>query len=366
MLRFVSLLLVLLSFNTFADFDWQSHRGGRGIYPENTINGMKVSVKFPGVTTLELDVVMSKDQQVVVSHEPWMNEEMCLDPKGQTVSGKEVNLYKLTYAQIKEYDCGSKTHPRFPRQQKIKEHKPLLKDLIKELRASGKKFNIEIKSTEEDEQSGYQPEYKKFTDLVMNQILEELSPSRFTIQSFDWRVLRYLHEKYPNIEISALRESKYSHQNIVKELGFAPQIFSPDYELLSAADVAYFHKNNIKVIPWTVNSPDMMNKMIAMHVDGIITDYPDLIAEIPVDSYQHVPECPTNSNRFENKCIKIPTHAVASEQNPGWKCKPGHVQKRDGCVKIKLPRHARFEEDGKTWVCKEGYERYRSLCKRKK
>jgi glycerophosphoryl diester phosphodiesterase len=366
MLRFFPLLFVIISFNSFADFDWQSHRGGRGIYPENTINGMKVSAKFPGITTLELDVVMSKDQQVVVSHEPWMNEEMCLDPQGKPVSGKEVNLYKLTYAQIKEYDCGSKTHPRFPRQQKIKEHKPLLKDLLKELSDSGKKFNIEIKSTEEDEKAGYQPEYKKFSDQVLSLILENITPGRFTIQSFDWRVLRYVHEKYPSVEISALRETKYSRQSIVKELGFAPQIFSPDYELLSAADVAYFHKNNIKVIPWTVNSPEMMKKMIAMHVDGIITDYPDLIADIPEDSYQLVPECSANFNRFENDCIKIPAHAVASEQNPGWVCKSGYAQVRSGCVKIKLPRHARFKEDGKTWVCKEGYERYRSLCKRKK
>lgn len=365
MLRIFALLLCLLSFNALADFDWQSHRGGRGIYPENTINGMKVSAKFPQITTLELDVVISKDHQVVVSHEPWMNEEMCLDPKGKTVSGKEVNLYKLTYAQIKEYDCGSKTHPRFPRQQKIKEHKPLLKDLLSELKSTGKNFNIEIKSTEEDEKAGFQPEYKKFTDQVIKLILENLTPERFTIQSFDWRVLRYAHEKYPQVALSALRESKYSHQSIVTELGFSPQIFSPDYELLTAADVAYFHKNKIKVIPWTVNSPDMMKKMIAMHVDGIITDYPDLIADIPVDSYKLVPVCSPKYNRFEGNCIKIPAHAEASEQNPGWVCKAGYFQKRMSCSKIKLPRHARFEEDGKSWVCKEGYERYRSRCKKK-
>lgn len=356
--------IVLLSFPCFAEFDWQSHRGGRGIYPENTINGMKASVKF-GVSTLELDVVMSKDKLVVVSHEPWMNEEMCLDPKGKRVSGREVNLYKLSYEQIKQYDCGSKPHPRFPRQQKIKEYKPLLADLIKELHSSDKKFNIEIKSTPEDEKDGYQPEYREFSDKVMSVILENLPPSRFTIQSFDWRVLRYIHEKYPSVEISALRESRYSPGDIVKELGFIPQIFSPDFELLTAADVAYFHKNHIKVIPWTVNSPEMMKKMIAMNVDGIITDYPDLIAEIPKEAYGQGPECSPKHNRFEGKCVLIPKNAEASEQNPGWNCKSGYVQKRKACVKIKIPRHARLEEDGKTWVCKEGYERYRSLCKKK-
>lgn len=362
MLRFV--LLILLSLNAFADFDWQAHRGGRGIYPENTINGMKLSLKYP-ITTLELDVVISKDQQVVVSHEPWMNEEMCLDPKGKTVSGKEVNLYKLTYAQIKEYDCGSKTHPRFPRQQKVKEFKPLLKDLITQLSDSGKKFNIEIKSTPEDEAAGFQPDYKKFSEQVVSLVLSLLPTNRFTIQSFDWRVLKYLHEKYPAVELSALRESKYSTETILAEIGFKPAIFSPDYELLTAPDVAFFHKNNIQVIPWTVNSPESMKKMIAMHVDGIITDYPDLIATIPVDSYKDVSKCPSGFNRFEGKCIKIPTHAVVSEQNPGWTCKPGHLQKRNRCVKIKLPRHAHFLEDGKTWACKDGYERYRYRCQKK-
>lgn len=353
MLRFLTLCLSLLPVMSYA-FDWQGHRGARGIYPENTINAMKEAVKYP-VTTLEMDVVISKDNQVVVSHEPWMNEEACLDPKGKEVKNRQTNLFKMTYAEIVTYDCGSKIHPRFPRQKKINEYKPLLKDLIQEMLTSGNNFNIEIKSTPEDEKEGFQPEYKRFTDEVMAIVTKSLPNERFSIQSFDWRVLKYVHEKYSQVTIVALRETPYTPKGVIDELGFHPAIFSPDFELLKASDVVSFHEKKIKVIPWTVNTPEAMSKLIAMQVDGIITDYPDLIEK----------KCKKGLNYFEGKCVRIPKHAVGSEQNPGWVCRSGYIQKRDACIKIKLPRHAVFAEDGKTWVCKEGYERYRYTCKKK-
>lgn len=359
MLRFSILFVLIFSLNSFATFDWQSHRGGRGLFPENTIFAMKESLKFP-ITTLELDVVISKDHQVVVSHEPWMNEEMC-----QNAKGKEINLYKLNYQEIKKYDCGSKPHPRFPRQVKSQQHKPLLKDLLKALSKSGKRFNIEIKSTPEDEAQGFQPEYKKFSDLVMEVVLKELPTSVFSIQSFDWRVLKYLNQKHPEVKLVALRESAYVAKNVFDELGFVPAIFSPDFELLTAPDVAYFHEKNVKVIPWTVNHPEAMKKMIGMHVDGIITDYPDLIKDIPVESYQSKKKCEKGFNLFEGECVKVPAHAEVSDQNPGWVCDAGYLQKRNSCVKTKLPKHAFFAEDGKTWICKDGYKRYRYRCLKK-
>ncbi len=360
-----SLVLCLSFFPLISTaFDWQGHRGARGLYPENTINAMKEALKYP-VNTLELDVVISKDNQIVVSHEPWMSEEICLSPKGEAIKNRQVNLYKMSYADIAKYDCGSKSHPRFPRQKMIKESKPLLKDLIKDLVSSGKNFNIEIKSTIEDEKDGFQPEYKKFTDEVISLVKKLLPLNRFSIQSFDWRVLKYLNEKYPDVTLVALRESAFTLDGVITELGFSPDIFSPDYELITAADVASFHEKKIKVIPWTVNTTEAMNKMIAMHVDGIITDYPDLIKDVPASSFTNPVTCKKGYNSFERNCVKIPRHALASEQNPGWVCKYGYSQKRDSCIKIKLPRHAVFAEDGKTWVCKDGYERYRYKCKKK-
>jgi glycerophosphoryl diester phosphodiesterase len=362
MLRKSLLLISLFSFSAVAAFDWQGHRGARGLYPENTINAIKEAAKFP-ITTLELDVVISKDSDVVVSHEPWMSEEICLNPKGETVKDKEVNLYKLSYEQIKTYDCGSKLHPRFPQQKKVREHKPLLSELISETETLKYSYNIEIKSTPEDEKAGFQPEYKQFSDLVIAQITKLLPLDRFTVQSFDWRVLKYLHKTYPGIRLVALRETKYTTAEVMKDLGFAPAVFAPDYALLNPKDIVFFHSKNIKVIPWTVNNIDDMKKMIYMGVDGIITDYPNLIIEIPMDTYKLVPECSENFNRFEGKCVRIPKHAVASQQNPGWDCTSGYLQKRDSCVKIKIPKNAELQTDGKTWTCKLGFKRYRFRCR---
>ena len=355
-------LFLLVSLTAFAAFDWQGHRGARGLYPENTIHAMKEAMNFP-VTTLEMDVVISKDGLVVVSHEPWMSEEICLDSKGRAVKDRAVNLYALTYEQIKKFDCGIKRHPRFPQQKKVSEFKPLLSDLVAALEPAKYQYNIEIKSTPEDESAGFQPEYKKFTDLVMLQILKILPPNRFSIQSFDWRVLKYLHESYPQINLVALRETPYTSGDVFKELGFYPTVFSPDWTMLTKEDIAIFHTQKIKVIPWTVNSVQDMKKMILMGVDGIITDYPNLIMEIPLETYQGIPDCRKGLNRFEGKCVKIPSHAIASRENPGWVCKVSYLQKRNACVRIKLPKHAQFESDGKTWTCKEGFKRYRYTCK---
>lgn len=359
-------LLLLLSFPSLAttSFDWQAHRGARGLYPENTIAGMKLALDHP-INILEMDVVISQDLQVIVSHEPWMSEEICLDEKGQSLQGKKINLYRLTAAQIKAYDCGSKNHPRFPSQKKVVEHKPLLKDLLKEIEGLKKThYSIEIKSTLEEERDGFQPDYKKLSDLVMKEVLSILPLERVMIQSFDWRVLTYLHGLYPQLRLVALRETAYTPQTVLAELGFSPAVFSPDWSMLKASDVAFFHQRKISVIPWTVNSVETMKKMIALGVDGIITDYPNLIASLPKHSYEFSSACKSGYNRFERNCVKIPKHALPSEHNPGWVCQEHYLQRRNGCVKIQLPKHAVFSEDGKTWICQTGYERYRYRCQK--
>jgi glycerophosphoryl diester phosphodiesterase len=357
--------IILISFSAFG-FDWQGHRGARGLYPENTIGAMEEALKY-NVSTLEMDVVISKDLKVVVSHEPWMNPEMCLDPHRKEIqSERQVNLYKINYDEIQKYDCGSKVHPRFTRQVKVVVGKPLLFTLItdmekklRELRRTEVGYNIEIKSTLEDEKAGFQPEYQKFTDFVVKEVTELLPYPRFTLQSFDKRVLKYLHEKYPKVQVSALQEEKYEAQVLLKDWGFTPQIFSPDYTLLTEQDIAFFHSKGIKVIPWTVNSIEDMKKVISLKTDGIITDYPDLISQVGLKT------CKKGYNYFEGQCVSLPQHALSTTHPPGWVCEPGYNQWRFHCEKIRKPAHSIFLEDGKTWVCEEGFVRYRSKCKKK-
>ena len=275
-------IFILISIITLSShaFDWQGHRGARGLYPENTIGAMREALSFPLVTTLELDVIISQDGEVIVSHEPWMGEEICLGLDGKPVKEKAINLYKLTAAEIAKYDCGSKIHPRFSDQKKVKESKPRLKDLLAAINKTHPKipFNIEIKSLPEDEKAGFQPDIKTFTDKVIAAIKSEIDISRTHIQSFDWRVLKYIKAKYPGVKTVALTEAeKFTAKEVLKDLGFIPTVFSPYFKNLTKPLVEEFQRNGMKVIPWTVNEPADMREMISIGVDGIITDYPNRI-----------------------------------------------------------------------------------------
>lgn len=278
------ILILLIPTLSFA-FDWQSHRGARGLYPENTIGAMMVALEYP-INTLEMDVVVTADKKVLVSHEPWMSDEICLDSNKKTFTGKVHNISKIDLKDIQKFDCGSKMHPRFPTQKKIKERKPELGALLtateKKIKESGKTINysIEIKSTIQDEMADFQPTADHFTDQVMAVVKKHIPAERVMIQSFDWRILRYLHKAYPEFKTVALIEEKYEPKSVLLKLGFTPTVFSPNYEDLTKEHVDYFHSQKILVIPWTVNDRDSMNKMISFGVDGIITDYPNLIEKI--------------------------------------------------------------------------------------
>jgi glycerophosphoryl diester phosphodiesterase len=270
-------------------FDLQGHRGARGLMPENTIPAFLEALNN-GVTTLELDVVITGDGQVLVSHEPYMSHEMCLNPDGQTISAAEdqkYNIYKMTYAETQQFDCGLKPHPRFPQQRKLKISKPLLKqviaaaeDHIKSYTLYEVDYNIEIKSVR-GEEGKYQPSIEEFSELVFEIINQYLPWERVVIQSFDFRVLKYWHKKYPHVRLAALVENQKSAETNLKELGFSPSVYSPDFTLLkSQSAVTALKKKKIRVIPWTVNEPADMKRLKAWGVDGIITDYPNRALEL--------------------------------------------------------------------------------------
>jgi glycerophosphoryl diester phosphodiesterase len=294
-----------------------------------------------------------------------MNEDICLDPQGNRIKGKDFNLFKMNYSEIQKFDCGSIHYPRFPRQQKVTVGKPTIDTLLevieaklKALNREGIEYNIEIKSTPEDEKDGFQPDVKTFSDLVIKTIKEKIPATKFTIQSFDLRVLQYLNKNHPDIRLVALTEDNISPEEDLKKLGFKPYVYSPYYKKLKAKHVEAFHKAGVKVIVWTVNEVSEMEEMKQMKVDGIITDYPDLISLVGQK------QCKPGANLFEGKCVKLPSHSLPYEKNPGWTCKPGYTQKRADCTKIKVPKHAELLPDGKTWECNQGYKRYRSSCKK--
>jgi glycerophosphoryl diester phosphodiesterase len=269
-------------------FDVQGHRGARGLMPENTIPAF-IAALDQGVTTLELDVIISKDKKVVVSHEPWMSAEICLQPDGSEILKKEekrFNIYQLYYDEISRFDCGTKPVVRFPEQKKIKISKPLLSDVIVAVENHIKNssqyevdYNIEIKSTQQEENI-FQPSVQDFSDIVYQLINQYLPLERVVIQSFDFRVLQYWNRTYPQVRLAALVENTKSVDSNLQALGFTPSIYSPYYKLLSKEQIQYLKNLKVRVIPWTVNEAGDMKRLKSWGVDGLITDYPNRANEL--------------------------------------------------------------------------------------
>ncbi len=270
------------------EFDKQGHRGCRGLMPENTVPAMLHALGL-GVSTLEMDVVITKDKKVILSHEPWFGQEITTKPDGSFMGPRQektFNIYWMTYEQTKTFDVGMKPHPRFPQQQKMKVTKPLLSDVIdsvnKDMMTRRRPFpyyNIETKTNPEND-GVFHPKPEDFVELLMAVIKEKGIEDQVIIQSFDIRTLQYLHQKYPAIKTAMLVEDILTGVDAkLKALGFIPTIYSPAFQLVNSDLIKKCHDQNIKVIPWTVNDKAKIEELKKMGVDGIITDYPNLFNE---------------------------------------------------------------------------------------
>ena len=277
----LSLILILLfSCSHRDDFDLQGHRGAVGLFPENSIIGFIETVKL-GVTTLEMDVVITKDNKVLVSHEPWISNKKCIDIRGNDISDDILteNIYTMNFDEIKNFDCGTLPNLDHADQKKISVIKPLLTEVISKVEGVSQskiRYNIEIKSQIVGDQI-FHPKFNEFVDLVVSDIRSKNIESRVTIQSFDFRVLKYLKNQYPSFKISMLVNENYNFSNIFDDLGFYPDIYSPNFKNLTYEIVKKVQEKKIQVIPWTVNSYDDIAKILELGVDGIISDYPDRV-----------------------------------------------------------------------------------------
>lgn len=263
--------------------DIQGHRGARGLLPENTIPAMIKALEI-GVTTLELDLAVTKDSVLILSHEPWMNHATCTDSLGESIGEEKAmsyNIFQMTYEEVQRFDCGSQGNPRFPDQERRAVSKPSLenmimavKDYVEQNNIELPAFNIEIKSMPQGDDI-YHPSPARFSDMVYQKLNNLLPWEKVIIQSFDFRVLQYFNEQYPKVTLAALIENDRAASENLDSLGFKPDIYSSYYIHLTSGDVEYLHGQNIRVIPWTVNEEADMEKLITLGVDGIITDYPD-------------------------------------------------------------------------------------------
>ena len=272
--------------NSQTTFDKEGHRGCRGLMPENTIDAMTNALGM-GITTLEMDVVITKDKKVILSHEPFFNHEITTKPDGSFVTEAEersLNIFQMDYETVKKYDVGLKPHPRFPKQEKRSAVKPLLSDVfdaVKSYMMTARRpypyFNIETKCLPETDGT-YHPAPAEFVELLMQVINEKQLTEQVIIQSFDVRTLQYLHKNYPSIKTALLIEGtdKQNFAEQLNKLGFSPDVYSPEYTIVNAGLIKACHDKGIKIVPWTVNDKTEIEKLTASGVDGIITDYPDL------------------------------------------------------------------------------------------
>jgi len=271
-----------MSFDNYY-LDVQGHRGCRGLYPENTLPAFQHAIEI-GVNTLELDIVITKDRKVVVSHEPFFSNVICVDKKNNYILKAEEKvkhkIFDMKYEQVKKYKCGTLKHPNFPSQIQIASYKPLLSEVIKLTESLSKSiyYNIETKCTPLTDNE-FHPEPKEFASLLMKIINHYKINSKVIIQSFDVRTLQYLKNEQ-GIRTSLLVDNLFTPEENLSHLGFTPDIYSPNYLLVTKELKEFCDNHNINIVPWTVNKEEDMIKLINLGVDGIITDYPDRLLNI--------------------------------------------------------------------------------------
>lgn len=264
-----------------AAIDVEGHRGSRGTRPEDTLPAFAEALRA-GVDTLELDMGVTKDGVIVISHDQHINGTICLDPDGKPITEPPL-INSLTLEQGKKYDCGALKNPKFPRQVPVPGTRiPTLAEVFDLVRASTEpaaktvQFNIETKIV--PALPGNSPAPAEFAKLFVDVVKKYGLEDRVIAQSFDYRTLAEVAKLEPRI-----RKAQLVSDNLVAPADAVrsanAEILSPDVQWITKEVVADAHKAGAKVIPWTLNEPAVWQYALDCGVDGIITDYPaDLIA----------------------------------------------------------------------------------------
>ena len=292
---------------TVSTFDIEAHRGGRALFPENTLVSFANALSM-GVDTLELDIGVTRDGVLVISHERWLNPDLARGADGNYVAAPGVPFEQLSLDEVKQYDVGqirpgSIYAAQFPDQHAVPGVKiPTLKELIDLVRRSGNthvRLNIETKIDPNNPDESPPPE--RFVALLLDLLRAEKFEDRVMVQSFDWRTLQLVQKLAPKIPTVYLTvqggrdPTVFPDKASIWSAGFNPAehgksiprtikaaggaIWSPYVRDLTPALVSESHALGLKVVVWTVNQPADMARLIEAGVDGIISDRPDLLRQ---------------------------------------------------------------------------------------
>lgn len=264
--------------------DVQAHRGGAGLMPENTLQSMKNAIDM-GVNTLELDLQVSADGQVVVSHDAYFHPRYATRPDGSIVGKDDPKeyIYTMPYSEVKRYDVGSRESEVWPGKACLPAYKPLADELLDftegytaKTGRSPMRYNIEIKCRAGKGEGKNWPEYHEFVDKCMEVMLSKGLGDRLVVQCFDVRALNYMHEKYPEVKLSYLTGTKdKDFDEYMGKLNFIPDWISPHYSNVDAEFCKKAWEKGMKIVPWTVDEPEDIQRMIDLKVEAIISNYPD-------------------------------------------------------------------------------------------
>lgn len=293
------LLIISMTTHVFAKQrpEVHGHRGCRGLRPENTLPAFLHALVL-GVDVLEMDVVISADQQVVVSHDLWLASHICRDAAGRRIAPiheRQHNLYLMPYAAIRQCDCGSWNSLDFPEQQSVAAAKPLLREVLTAVEGAPRppgcraiRYSIEIKSSPAGD-GLYHPAPDQFLALVLIELAAAAVLSRSTLLCFDVRVLRAARDQaVPGLALCLLSEDGRPWLDSIAGLGFQPNVFGPNYESVTPAAVVELRQSHpgTALVPWTVNATSDMQRLLSFGVDGITTDYPDRLIILLAEAEQ--------------------------------------------------------------------------------
>lgn len=260
-----------------ARIEVQGHRGARAMRPENTLPAFQYALE-QGVDTLEMDMAVTKDGVIVLSHEPVISPEICRDATGKAISG-DIVIHALTLAQVQSYDCASAPHPRFPLQVKAAGTKiPTLEDVFALVEnsplpaAKTVHFNIETKIVPRFAGTR-SPTPDEFARLFLAVVNKHKLLDRVILQSFDHRSLAAAKTLEPRLRIALLIEGTLPDVGSMVTQAKAA-ILSPNIDWIDKASVAAAHKAGAQVIVWTANTPEDWAYLVEIGADGIISDDP--------------------------------------------------------------------------------------------
>ena len=266
------------------------HRGCRGLRPENTLPAFLHALKL-GVDVLELDVIISSDRQVVVAHEPWLSARLGTGPNGERISPQHeraYNLYQMPYATIRRCVVGELPQAAFPKQLPLATYRPLLRDVLQAVESAcclaGRRsigYAIEVKSSPAGDDI-FHPTPLPFVELVLAELQAAGVAERTTLLSFDLRILQAARVQAPHQALCLLNENLTPAATLFEELGFVPDTYGPDFELLSTATVQALQTAypDLRLVPWTLNSPADFALALQWGITGITTDYPKQLLEL--------------------------------------------------------------------------------------